>query len=513
MRAAPPAGCPPPLPAAEEGRPLRVLLVYHNPSRVTLPAPPVGLAYVATATRAAGHRVAFLDLSRERRPLPRLAAALAAQRPEVVGFSVRNLDNVVRQRLESDLEAQRALTAMAREAGARVVVGGPAVSLLGARSLDRLGADYAVLGEGEEAFPALLAALAAGRPPETVPGVRCREPGAALRQVAPSRLASFGPSGMEDWVDWRPYARAGHTWPIQTRRGCPLACSYCTYPALEGQRVRRRAPEEVADEIARVQRRWHPRAFEVVDSTFNVPAGPALELCATLRRRRLGARLTTMGLNPRGTTSELFTAMREAGFHAVMIGAESAADPMLASLGKGFTAADVARTAQLARRSRLACAWFFLLGGPGETPATVEETLRFVEREIPRDQLCIVFTGIRLLPGTLLAAAETAAGRLEPDADPAEPRFYLSPDVDERWVLAAVNATVGRCPNVVHAAEGITSRWQRLLERTWHLLGLAPPYWRFTPRYLALPPVAWLRTRFPEVGERPLPPRGAAPAA
>jgi hypothetical protein len=183
-----------------------------------------------------------------------------------------------------------------------------------------------------------------------------------------------------------------------------------------------------------------------------------------------------------------------------MISAESASDPMLRSLGKGFTVEDVARTAALARRSGLACCWFFLLGGPGETRSTVEETLRFAEREIPPGHLCIVFTGIRVLPGTRLACDEVAGGRMAPDVDPAEPRFYLSPDVDEAWILRRVNATVSRCPNVVHAAEGMSSRWQRLLERGYHLLGLAPPYWRFTPRYLALPPIALLRGRFPSVG-------------
>jgi hypothetical protein len=172
---------------------------------------------------------------------------------------------------------------------------------------------------------------------------------------------------------------------------------------------------------------------------------------------------------------------------------------MLASLGKGFTAADVARTAACARASPLACSWFFLLGGPGETAATVEETLRFVEQEIPRHHLCIVFTGIRVLPGTPLAAAEVARGRLAADADPAEPRFLLSPEVEESWILRRVDATIARCPNVVHAAEGMTSPWQRTLERAYHLFGLAPPYWRFTPRYVALPPVAWLRRRFPQV--------------
>ncbi|HNU83578.1 MAG TPA: cobalamin-dependent protein, partial [Thermoanaerobaculia bacterium] len=111
---------------------MRLLLAYHNPSREMTPAPPVGMACIATAAAAAGHEVAFCDLTLTSRPLRALARALARHRPEVVGFSVRNIDNVVRQRAARELDAQRELLAAVRAWGAaRIVVGGPAVSLLG----------------------------------------------------------------------------------------------------------------------------------------------------------------------------------------------------------------------------------------------------------------------------------------------------------------------------------------------------------------------------------------------
>ncbi|MCZ7652444.1 MAG: radical SAM protein [Thermoanaerobaculia bacterium] len=480
---------------------MRLLLAYHNPSREMTPAPPVGMAYVATAAAAAGHEVAFVDLAGERRPASALALALAAHRPEVVGFSVRNIDNVIRQRTERELDAQRELIATVRAWGpARIVVGGPAVSLLGARALVRLDADFAVLGEGEETVPELLAALAAARSPAEVPGIAWRD-GETLRTTPPRRLAAFGASGLENWVDWRPYERRGHTWPIQTKRGCPLGCTYCSYPLLEGAAVRRRDPVEVVDEIERVARRWRPRTFEIIDSVLNEPRDHLLALCRELARRRLGVGLTAMGVSPRHTDEELFAALREAGFRSLMISPESASDPVLAAMRKGFAREDLVRTARLARDSGLACCWFFLLGAPGESRETVEETLSFVEQELASPRfLTIVFTGVRLLPGTALTRAEQAAGRLAPDHDFSEPTFYLSPDLDEAWALQRVNRTIARLPNVVHSAEGTASSWQRLLERTALALGLRPPVWRLYPRYLALPPIAYLRRLFPDVG-------------
>jgi radical SAM superfamily enzyme YgiQ (UPF0313 family) len=481
---------------------VRTLLVYHNPTRELLLAPPVGLAYVASAAHDAGHSVRFLDLSSRRRPGADLERAVRDERPEVVGFSIRNLDNAVHQRLESDLSAHDPLIEIARRGGAKVVIGGPAVSLLAERSLDVLRADFAVLGEGEETFPALLAALEQGLDPGLLPGVASRDESGRSTAIPPRRLARFGPSGLERWIDWRQYGRRGFTWPIQSKRGCAFKCTYCSYPSLEGRLHRVRPAGEVVDEIERVARIARPRTFELVDSTFNVPVEPALALCRELRRRDLGVTLTAMGVNPLGATEELFGEMESAGFNSVMITPESASQPVLDRFRKGFGRDAVERTAARARRSRLACAWFFLLGGPGESEATVAETLDFIEQRLDWDRcLTIIFTGIRIHAGTALAREEAAAGRLPESADLSRPVFYFSPEVRESWMLERIDRTIARRPNVVHAGESSPSAWQRLLGRFLHGCGVAPPYWRFVPRYLAWPPIRALRQRFPFVSE------------
>ena len=221
-----------------------------------------------------------------------------------------------------------------------------------------------------------------------------------------------------------------------------------------------------------------------------------------IRRRGLRVTLTAMGVNPIGATEELFAEMESAGFNSCMITPESASEQMLESYHKGFGRDAVERTAERIRRSRLACAWFFLLGGPGETEATVAESLDFIESRLdwPRC-LTIIFTGVRLHPGTALARSEEAAGRLSPDEDLSRPVFYLSPEVRESWMLERINRLIARRPNVVHAGEGSPSTWRRLFERFLHTCGVPPPYWRFVPRYLAWPPIRALRERHPFVGE------------
>src|SRR3990172_7282273 len=242
---------------------------------------------------------------------------------------------------------------------------------------------------------------------------------------------------MEEWIGWPAYEARGGTWAIQTKRGCPLTCSYCAYPAIEGHACRLRPAEEVVDEIERVLARARPQTIEFVDSTFNVPEEHARRI-----RRGLKVNLTAMGVNPLWISSTLFALMRQAGFNSMMITAEAASEAMLRQLRKGFTVSHVLRTARLAREAGVPSAWFFLLGGPGETRETVEETVSFVERHLTwRGCVSIFMTGIRILPGTELARRAAAEGALPGWPDLTAPTFYLSREVEEERILRSEEHT------------------------------------------------------------------------
>jgi radical SAM superfamily enzyme YgiQ (UPF0313 family) len=311
---------------------------------------------------------------------------------------------------------------------------------------------------------------------------------------------------MEDWVAWDAYQKNGGTWSLQTKRGCPMRCSYCAYPLIEGRRSRQRAPGEVVDEIERVLRvtsaqgKTRPRTFEFVDSTFNVPSTHAIAICEEIIRRQVKANFTAMGLNPRDVPPELLPLMKRAGFNSVMITPEAGCDAMLQNYRKGFTMANVETTLQRVSASGLTSMWFFMLGAPGETVETCAETIRFAqERLTGRKFLAVFFTGIRIYPDTLLARQAVERGYLQADANLAETVFYISPEVVEQEVIDRINAAIVKNPCIVHAAEGSVSSRQRVLYRVLHALGVAPPYWRFLPAMLSFPPLHFLRRRNPGV--------------
>src|SRR3954465_7388673 len=151
----------------------RVLLVSTNRERQPYPVVPNGLACVASALDAAGHRVEFLDLCFVRDPVSKARDVARSFTPEIIGVSVRNIDN-------SDAIALRHYTPEARDIlhavrasapHAKIVAGGAAFGVAPEALFRDLGVDYAVAGDGERASVTLVQALVEGRAPESIPGL------------------------------------------------------------------------------------------------------------------------------------------------------------------------------------------------------------------------------------------------------------------------------------------------------------------------------------------------------
>lgn len=481
---------------------MRVLLIYSNRSRIIEPVPPIGLSYVATATQEAGHDVRFLDMMVSSHPEEELDTLMRQFNPEVVGISVRNIDTVIPQQLSCHLGEAEALITSIRNFGKKIIVlGGPAISVLKSQAIRRLNADYAIVGEGESSFPRLLKALEERGDLSEIEGLCYFEEG-KIRENPPVRQAAFGSSGMENWTSWEKYNRAGGTFAIHTKRGCALGCLYCNYPSMEGHSYRYREPGDVVDEIERVKKEAGPRTFEFTDTTFNLPTSHATAICEEILRRNLKVNLSAVGVNPLGITRELLGLMKKAGFLSMIISADAANDTMLANLRKGFTMEHVLRSAALLREFRIHNTWFFLLGGPGETDSTVEETLTFAENHLNyRKCLTVVMTGIRVLPDTPLARTLLEKNILPSDTDLAGPVFYFSPELDERRVLDRINLAIARCPTIVHGGEQDGSPAERFFYRALHTMGAAPPYMRFLPHFLCLPFLPTLRAKTTHVPE------------
>ncbi len=481
--------------SARRGPPARprVLLVNSNRERQPMPVVPNGVACVAAALEAAEYDVAVLDLCFARHPLETARQTARELRPDVIGLSVRNIDN-------SDLvalrhytpEAAGILEALRRGAPrARVVAGGAAFGVAPASLFKELGVDYAVAGDGERATVAIMDSLAAGRTPGAIPGVVRRAGGgisitpAGGDSAAAGALDSLPPARMHRWLDLRAYERRGGTVPIQTKRGCVFKCVYCTYLNVEGWGYRLREPEAVVDEMAELVRAAGVRNFEFVDSTFNSPPRHAAAVCEAIVRRGLRTKLDTTNFTPASVPPYLLEVMRRAGFRWLGITAESASDTVLDRLGKGFDAERVHRVADDVERAGMGVLWIFLVGGPGETRETLAETLRFAARRMSRGDAVYLTVGLRIYPGTRLQRAAIEEGVVSADDPLLLPRFYFSRTLDMDECLTTLRRFAAGQPRFMFSADS-RSALLPYLTRVASLLKLPRPHWRYMPLFQRL---------------------------
>jgi len=399
---------------------VRVLLVSANREDFPDPVYPLGISLVAAAAEGAGHAVRLLDLRWESEDLAR---SVAEWRPDAVGLGIRNVDNLTWGRSVSYLPEIEAAVAEIRKAfSGPLILGGSGYSLFPAALLRRLGAAWGVVGEGEETFPDLLQALSRGADPAGLSGVV--SPGAGDRPAANRTIAppTRHPFRSDLLVRYLP---TGAAIGVQAKRGCAFSCTYCTYPALEGRTLRLRDPDDVVDEVEALASAGARSVF-FVDDTFNVPADHAEGVCRRLVER--GVRVSWSAfVYPGRLAPDLAEWIKRSGCAGLEFGTDSLSDPVLEALEKGFTAEDVAASSKAAAAAGIPAAHYLLLGSPGETPETLAETFSAADR-LPLAAF-IAMVGVRLYPGTELAARARAEGLCGDDESLLEPAFYVSPGV------------------------------------------------------------------------------------
>lgn len=457
-------------------------MVSTNRERQPYPVVPNGLACVASALKKAGHSVRFLDLCFSRDPLADSRDQARSFDPDFIGISVRNIDNsdaiALRHYTPDALEVVRALRASAPRA--TLIAGGAAFGVAPEALFEAFGVDYAVAGDGERASTALISALANGESTQGIAGVVRREENRSVFTPPgeDADLDSLPSPRLHEWIDLRRYERNGATIPIQTKRGCVYKCVYCTYRNVEGWGYRLRAPENVADEIEELRRSAGVRTFDFVDSTFNSPPGHAIEVCESIIRRRLNVHLDTTNFTPASVSDELLAAMRAAGFRTLGISAESASDPVLEKLEKGFSAARVREVAERVERAGIRTLWIFLVGGPGETAETLEETLAFAKWRLLRGDAVYLTVGLRIYPGTTLhkiAIAESVVSSIETLLTPA---FYFSPQLDFAGSVDRIRQFALNHPRFMFSADS-RSVVLPYLTKAASIIRLPKPHWQY----------------------------------
>jgi radical SAM superfamily enzyme YgiQ (UPF0313 family) len=411
---------------------MRVLLIATNRESLPDPVFPLGVAYVAGALEAAGHEVRTLDLCFV--DDGELEACIAAEigdcTPALIGLSLRNVDDAAYPKYTSYLELYRRVVAACRQASkAPLVVGGSAFTIMPEEFMAALDVDYGVVGEGERALVELVEQLEAGGGSPK----RDRLPIGVVTRDAPSPSTTARQRRLESWSSYLPsrghfsaadYYERGGMLNLQTRRGCPFRCVYCSYPRIEGSTMRLRPVGEAVDEMEVLVEETGVEHLFIVDSVFNHPREYAAAFCDEVIRRGVDVKWTCYAHAGR-MDGELIEKMVRAGCEGVEFGTDGLVDSTLEALGKGFTFAEVQEASRLCHELGLRFCHFLFIGAPGED---VDDVRLAVDRlaELKADS-SLIMAGIRIFPGTALE--KRAREELGIEHVGIEPVFYISPKV------------------------------------------------------------------------------------
>ncbi len=426
---------------------MRVLLISANTELINMPVLPLGMAFVARAAEDAGHEVSQINLMTKPEALNALAEHIQKVQPDIIGISVRNIDDQVSSQPRFLLEPVKAIVSTCRQnSEAKIVLGGAGYSIFPRHALAYLGADMGIQGEGERSFVTLLDRLKNYDDLSNIPGLyhvdrSIANPPAAFKKIdhfpfpQPGRhirtLEHIG-----DEIIWLPF---------QTRRGCPLNCSYCSTPSIEGKTIRKRTPGLIIDAMAAYVSAGFDHFF-FVDNTFNLPSDYSKDLCDQMLGS--GLNITWRGiLYPWKVEKELVAKMAESGCVEVSLGLESGSDIMLRKMNKQYRTEDVRRASDLLKTFGIRQMGFLLLGGPGETRQTVLESLEFADSLVL--EMVKVTIGLRIYPDTELAFHARRTGQISPDDNLLFPQFYIENGM-EAWIRQTVSAWMKDRPNWIH---------------------------------------------------------------
>ena len=383
--------------------------------------PPLGLLYLAAALREAGFPVAVVDGFVVGRA--GLEAAFTRLRPRLVGMTAMTPSRHRALDFAAWVKAQ--------DPAVTTVLGGPHPTIMWRQLVQRYPqVDVCVLGEGEDT----LVEIARGEPLESVAGLAYRRRGVAVRtRPRPPRpdLDSL-PLPAWDLVDLtayppRPPAGAKIVGgldltqtprvPIIFSRGCTGRCTFCSsWWVWRGWR--HRSPENTLREIKLLYLRHGARHFAFEDDTFSADPSAAAALCDAIVAERLPIAwfATTRVVC---VDADLLARMRAAGCYGVSYGIESASPAVLAALGKDTDAAQAERAIRLAKEAGLRVTCLLIIGGPGESRGTLNETISLLRRARP-DEVGTVGS-LWVFPGTRIYRDLKAAGVVNDD-------FWLGPE-------------------------------------------------------------------------------------
>lgn len=444
----------------------KILLINPNTYKIPHTVFPLGLAYIDEALQQADFETLTFDFNLDK--LDVLAQTIDDFCPECIGISLRNVDDIrigAREFFVNDI--RDLIKAIRLHCSIPVVLGGSGFSVLPLEIYELCQPDFGITGEGEVAFVSLLN----GKKQESIPGLVYRtEKGIEMNPV---RLLDWSDAGIpvrsQRLLDY--YLQDGGMANVQTQRGCPLKCCYCTYPVIEGRQYRHRTGDSIAREFLNLKEMGARYVF-IVDSVFNTSETHVRGICEALIDA--GTPLPWgCFIRPYRLSRELVHLMKEAGLTHIEFGSDSLNTDILKNYKKGFTFDDIRRNSEIVRDVGIDYCHFLIFGGPGETEESMDITFENSKRI--SGALYFPSIGMRVYPQTHLFEVNKQVSGASKESL-LQPTYFIAPGLNEKGIAKKILEYSQQSSNWVNLQQSpeFDAIAQRLRKK-----GVAGPLWNF----------------------------------
>jgi len=381
---------------------MRVLLINPYYPISETPSPPLGLAYLGAALEQAGIQVKILDYVVYPYRQPALESILHEFKPHVAGATAVTMTFDHARQVLSDIKRI--------EPEILTVMGGPHVTFCAQETLSAFAElDAVVIGEGEETMVELVKAVENARSLDTVSGTACRAGSKIVTTPKRRWIKNLDalPLPARHLLPLGRYRALGMPISMTTSRGCPYKCIFCVGRKMVGARVRYHGADRVASELQYLAKlKFHQ--INIADDLFTANRNHCVAVCEEILGRNLKISWTAFA-RVDAVSENLLSKMKAAGCTAVSFGIESANPGILRTIKKGITVDQIKNAVRLCRRVGISSHASFILGLPGETPQTMEETAAFAA-DLQQEGLSSGFHILAPFPGTEVRENAEALG-------------------------------------------------------------------------------------------------------